>query len=98
MPPKRSKQPSGRGSLKLGALSASIKKKLKDAKFIEWSEGATDSDVINGTIESSLPGYRKKVEALAKIKGLRDLNVAMRGFPRPEFVQIRFTIEEGANF
>jgi hypothetical protein len=87
------KQPSGRGSVKLGKAAGGIKIKLKNVKVIDWHEvGTPNPEVIIGTVQTSVANFRKNVATLTNLKELRDLHILINGIPRPDIAQIKFTL------
>ncbi len=87
----------GRGSAKLSQAAGTIKKKLKGVKIIDWHEvGQPGPDVIFGTVQANIGNFRSHVATLTKLKELRDLNILIHGQPpRPEVVQVNFTLGRG---
>ena len=87
------KQPSGRGSAKIGTAAIAIKSKLKGVKIIDWHElGTPHPEVITGTVQTGVANFKANVAALTKLKELRDLNILIHGTPRPNIAQIKFTL------
>jgi hypothetical protein len=87
------KQPSGRGSVKLGRAAGAIKTKLQSVRIIDWHEiGTPNPELIIGTVQTDLGSFQKNVGALSRLKELRDLNVLINGTPRPDIAQIKFTL------
>lgn len=71
------KQPSGRGSVKIGAAAGAIKSKLKGVKIIDWHEfGTPHPEVIIGTVQTGVANFKTNVGALTKLKELRDLYIS----------------------
>ena len=87
------KQPSGRGSVKIGTAAIAIKNKLKGVKIIDWHEvGTPHPEVITGTVQTGVANFKTNVAALTKLKELRDPNILIHGTPRPDIAQIKFTL------
>jgi hypothetical protein len=87
------KQPSGRGSLKLGKAAAAIKDSLKSSKILDWHQlGTPNPELIIGTVQTDLGNFKKNLATLTKLKELRDLNILIHGTPRPDIAQIKFTL------
>ena len=62
------KQPSGRGSAKIGTAATAIKSKLKGVKIIDWHElGTPHPDVITGTVQTGVANFKaNEVEGIAR--------------------------------
>jgi hypothetical protein len=87
------KQPSGRGSVKLGKAAGAIKIKLKNVKVIDWHEvGTPNPEVIIGTVQTDVANFKKNVTTLTNLKELRDLHILINGTPWPDIAQIKFTL------
>ncbi len=87
------KQPSGRGSVKLGTAAGAIKSKLKGIKVIDWHQfGTPHPEVIMGTVQTSVADFRSNLSILTRLKELRDLHILINGTPRPDIAQINFTL------
>jgi hypothetical protein len=81
-----------RGSAKLSA-AATLKAKFKGAKIIDWHElGKPNPEVVIGSMQVPVADMKATVATLTKLKELRDLNVLIRGTPRPDIAQINFTV------
>ena len=87
------KQPSGRGSAKIGTAATGIKSRLKASKIIDWHQvGQPGPELITGTVQTGVANFKANVATLTKLKELRDLNILIHGTPRPDIAQIKFTL------
>jgi hypothetical protein len=65
------KQPSGRGSLKLGKAAAAIKDSLKSSKILDWHQlGTPNPELIIGTVQTDLGNFKKKFGYVDKTEGV----------------------------
>lgn len=87
------KAPTGRGSAALGTAAAGIKERLKNAKIIDWQQlGTPRPDVIVATVQTPIADFRANLSAISRLQELRDLHILIRGTPRPDIAQMKFTL------